>query len=165
MVVTNMSRRTERIESLIRSTIGELLLSKFSDPRIDPARTSVTRVEVPKDLLSAKVFVSVMGSEGQQRSTMRALEHAAGRIQELMAERIQLRNTPVLTFELDLQFKKTLETYAVITRAMDEIHRKEEGQQQGEPAASQDAPAGAAPTGPADEKPPAGEDEDEDEDA
>ena len=73
-----MSRRTERVGNLIRSTIGELLLSKISDPRIDPARTSITRVEVPEDLLSAKVYISVLGNETQERTTLRALRHAAG---------------------------------------------------------------------------------------
>ena len=44
-----MSRRTDRIASLIRDTVGMLLLTKMSDPRIDPALTSITRVEVPAD--------------------------------------------------------------------------------------------------------------------
>ena len=121
-----MSRRTERVGNLIRSTIGELLLSKISDPRIDPARTSITRVVVSEDLLAAKVYVSVLGTEHQQRTTIRALAHAAGHIQELMMRKIQLRNTPILSFEPDTRFKKTLETYSVIQKAMDEIKQKEQ---------------------------------------
>jgi len=117
----SMTRRTERIGSLIRSTLGELLLSKLSDPRIDPARTSVTRVEVPEDLLTAKVYVSVLGTDAEQRRTLRALRHAAGHIQKLMTRRIRLRHTPVLDFALDTSFKKTLETYGIIQQAMAEI--------------------------------------------
>lgn len=121
-----MSRRTERIESLIRSTIGELLLTKIADPRIEPALTSVTRVEMSEDLLSAKVFVSVMGTDAQQRNTLRALQHAAGHIQELMSRQVLLRDTPLLKFEMDVKFKKTLETLDIIQKAMNEIHQKEE---------------------------------------
>jgi ribosome-binding factor A len=121
-----MTRRTQRIESLIRKTIGTLLISKMSDPRIDPARTSITRVEVPADLLTAKVFISVMGTEAEQRTTLRALQHASGHVQQLMMREIELRNTPILTFELDVQFKKTVETLAVIQQAMEELRRKEE---------------------------------------
>jgi ribosome-binding factor A len=124
-----MTRRTERVESLIRDTIGQLLLTKISDPRIDPARTSVTRVEVPEDLLTAKVYVSVMADEAGQRTALRALRHAAGRIQKLMMREIELRNTPVLDFHLDRNFKKTLETLQIIQQAMDEIHRKDEQRQ------------------------------------
>ena len=40
--------------------------------------------------------------------------------------KIQLRNTPILSFEPDTRFKKTLETYSVIQKAMDEIKQKEQ---------------------------------------
>ncbi len=120
-----MTRRTQRVGNLIRNTVGPLLLTKLSDPRIDPSRTSITRVEVPEDLLTAKVFVSVIGSEKEQRNTIRGLEHAAGHLQELMMQQIHLRRTPLLEFVLDLNFKKTLQTLSLIRQAMDEIEDKE----------------------------------------
>lgn len=131
-----MNRRTERVASLIRHTIGQLILAKLSDPRIDPARTSVTRVEVPEDLLTARVFISVMGTDAQQRSALRALKHAAGHIQDLMARQITLRNTPMLEFVEDVRFKKSLETYTAIQKAMEETRQKEEAR--GESAPPQD---------------------------
>jgi ribosome-binding factor A len=120
-----MSRRIERINNLIRNTLGELLLTKLSDPRIDPARVSVTRVETADDLLSAKVYVSVMGSETEQRNTLRALQHASGRLQDLLRRQIQLRNTPLLRFIADERFKKTIQTLRLINQAMEEIREKE----------------------------------------
>jgi len=126
-----MSRRTERINNLIRNVIGELLLAKMSDPRIDPARVSITRVEASEDLTSAKVFVSVIGTEAQQRNTLRALRHAAGRLQDLMMRQIELRYTPVLDFILDVNFKKTLKTLQLIQQAMAEIDRKKQAEKGG----------------------------------
>jgi ribosome-binding factor A len=123
-----MSRRSERVASLIRDTIGHLLLAKLSDPRLNPALVSVTRVEVADDLLTARVYVSVVGAPSQQRNALRALRHAAGRLQELMMRQIQLRNTPVLEFALDEKFKQTLRTYELINQAMAEIRAKEERQ-------------------------------------
>ncbi|RPI58873.1 MAG: 30S ribosome-binding factor RbfA [Planctomycetaceae bacterium] len=120
-----MTRRLERINALIRNTIGELLLAKISDPRIDPARTSVTHVEIADDLESAKVFVSVMGSPAQQKLAVSALQHAAGHIQELMMRQIQLRSTPRLTFVLDEQFKKTLEVLRSIQEAAEETRQRD----------------------------------------
>jgi len=139
-----MSRRTQRVANLIRQTLGQVLLSKLSDPRIDPARTSITRVEVPEDLLTAKVFVSVIGTEGQQKRTLHGLRHAAGRLQDLMMRRISLRNTPLLTFEIDVGFKKTLQTLNIIQQAMDEIQ-----QRQAERLARQSDADGPAPDEPA----------------
>jgi len=122
-----MSLRTERVGNLIRNTVGEILLAKISDPRIDPARTSITHVAVSQDLLVAKVYVSVMGTEAQQRRTISGLRHAAGRIQDLMMQQIQLRNTPVLEFLSDENFKKGLKTLDLIRQAMEEIDRKQAG--------------------------------------
>lgn len=121
-----MSRRTERVSNLIRNTLGQLMLAKMADPRIDPARTSITRVEMPEDLLTARVYVSVMGTEPEQRRTLQALRHAAGHLQELVGRQISLRNTPLLNFVLDTQFKKTIQTLGLIQQAMDEIHQKEQ---------------------------------------
>ena len=122
-----MTRRTDRIGNLIRNTLGELMLSKLADPRFDPARTSITRVEVPENLLTAKVYVSVLGDDTDARTALRALRHATGHLQGLMAQRITLRHTPRLEFLLDEKFAKTLETLHMIDVAMDEIRRKEEG--------------------------------------
>lgn len=124
-----MSRRTQRVGNLIRNTLGELLFSKLSDPRIDPGRTSITRVEVPEDLLTARVYVSVMGTEAEQRRTVQGLQHAAGKLQEELAARIRLRHTPKLSFELDERFKRTLETLETIEKAMAEIRQREQAQQ------------------------------------
>ncbi|MFB3890850.1 MAG: 30S ribosome-binding factor RbfA [Phycisphaerae bacterium] len=121
-----MTRRLERINNLIRNTIGELVLSKLSDPRIDPARVSVTRVQTADDFLSATVFVSVLGEEKQQKLALAALQHAAGHVQELMMRQIDLRNTPVLTFRLDKQFKKTLQTLQILQKVSEEIRRKDQ---------------------------------------
>lgn len=144
-----MSRRTERLGSLIREMIGTLVLSKLSDPRIDPVRTSITRVEVTEDLLTARVFVSVMGTPAEQRRAVQGLRHAAGHLQERMMEQVRLRHTPVLQFEIDTQYKKTLETLALIDQAMDEIRRKESRRAgEAEPRADEGepgAPAGGPP--------------------
>jgi ribosome-binding factor A len=127
-----MARRTERVANLLRNTIGDIIHQRLADPRIDSVATSVTRVEVPSDLLTAKVFVTVMGGDADQRKTLKALNHSAGRIQELMMREISLRHTPRLTFVLDTKFKKTIETLAIIQQAMDEIHEKEGTQGQDE---------------------------------
>ena len=101
-------------------------MTKLSDPRLDPAKTSITRVEVPEDLLTATVFVSVIGSDADQSKAIHALKHASGHIQEQMVQRLRLRNTPVLTFAPDKVFKKTLETLRLIDEAMSEIHDKQD---------------------------------------
>lgn len=120
-----MTRRTDRVGNLIRNTLGEILLRRISDPRVNPAKTSITKVEVLEDFLSARVYISVIGTEPEQRRTLQALRHASGHIQELLAKEITLRNTPILNFILDTDFKKTLKTLELISYAMRELEEKE----------------------------------------
>ena len=138
----------------MRKITGELLLTKLSDPRIDRARTSVTRVEVAEDLLTAKVYISVMGTEGRQNRTLQALRHASGHIQELIMRQMSLRTTPVLNFLVDTEFKKTLETLNIIQRVADEIRQKDEARLQAARQAGQDA--GDTPAGESEQTPPPG---------
>jgi ribosome-binding factor A len=138
----------------MRKITGELLLTKLSDPRIDRARTSVTRVEVAEDLLTAKVYISVMGTEGRQNRTLQALRHASGHIQELIMRQMSLRTTPVLSFVADTEFKKTIETLNIIQRVADEIRQKDEARLQAARQAGQEA--GDTPAGESEQTPPPG---------
>ena len=125
-----MSRRAQRVGNLIRNSLGQILLAKMSDPRVDPSITSITRVEIPADLLTAKVYVSVAGDEACQRRTIAALRHAAGYLQEGMMKGIRLRHTPILEFEIDTKFKKTMEVLNLIAEVSEEIRQTEERRNQ-----------------------------------
>ncbi len=127
----------------MRDALGRLILADLSDPRIDPARTSIVRVEVPEDLMTAKVYVSVLGDESAQRKTLRALKHAAGHIQELLGRRLALKHTPRLTFEFDKNFQETLEIYRLIDDAMQEIRDKDDASPTDDPNEDPQEPAEA----------------------
>ena len=129
-----MSRRTERVANLIRNTLGSILLAKMSDPRFDPVKVSITRVEVPEDLLTAKVYISVAGEvQEEENRTLAALHHAAGYLQEQLMKQIQLRHTPRLGFEIDKQYKKTKHTLSLLSEVSEELRRKDEAQAQTDP--------------------------------
>lgn len=132
-----MSRRTDRVGNLIRNELGQILLAKMSDPRFDPVATSITRVTVPEDLLSATVYLSVTGGDKAETRTLQALEHAAGYLQEQLIKRIQLRHTPKLSFRIDTKFKKTIETLNLIAEVSAELRAKD--------AQAEDAEAPARP--------------------
>jgi ribosome-binding factor A len=79
---------------------------------------TVTRAEVSGDLQHAKVYVSVMGTPGEQQRTLRGLQHAAGFVQSKLARRLQTRFTPVLRFVLDEGVKKSIEMSRLIHEAL-----------------------------------------------
>jgi ribosome-binding factor A len=108
----------------MQQVIGEAITRRLSDPRIS-RMTSVTRVEVSKDIQYADVYVSVMGSEAQARTTLRGLEAAYGKLQSLVADALPIRQVPILRLHLDESIKKGFETIQLIEKSMDEIRQRE----------------------------------------
>src|SRR5947209_17041917 len=110
-----MKHRTERVAEVVREVAATAILFDLRDPRVK--MVTVTRAEVSGDLQHAKVYVSVMGSERQQQLALHGLTHAAGFIQAKLADRLQTRFTPVLTFVLDKGVKNALEVSRLIREA------------------------------------------------
>jgi ribosome-binding factor A len=125
-----VSRRTERVASLVRNILAEAIQSRLSDPRIEPL-TSITRVEVSPDLSVAHVYVSVMAEEARRELSVRALRHAAGRLRWLVAHEVTLRQVPELDFRLDGSVQQSFRTVQQIDRLMEELGERAESR--GEP--------------------------------
>lgn len=94
------SVKSSRINSEVQREIAELIRSEIKDPRISPM-TSVTKVDVTTDLKYCKVYISVFGDESSKDDTLVGLKKASGFIRSQLAKRINLRNTPELTFIYD----------------------------------------------------------------
>ena len=91
--------RPERMADLIRAEVAAMLLHDLKDPRI--GFTTVTDVRLSRDLHHVKVFVSVLGSEQQQKDTLDGLGSAVGFVRHEISYRLKLRTTPELRFVLD----------------------------------------------------------------
>ena len=93
--------RLRRIESVLREEICSMIFQgEIKDPRVERL-TTVTEVNVSRDLGHAKVWVSRFGDRAAVAESVDALNHAAGFIQSVLAKRISLRIFPKLTFLLD----------------------------------------------------------------
>ena len=90
-------------------------LPGLQDPRI--GFVTVTGVQTTTDLMHAKVFVSVLGSETERKRTLAGLEAAHGVLQARVARELGLRRTPVLGFEYD----PTVERGVRLTKLIDEL--------------------------------------------
>ncbi len=94
-----MSRRTLQVGELLREELTDIIRREVKDPRL--GFWSITRVEVPPDLRSARVFVSVLGSDEERVGTLRALSSAAGFIRHHLKPRLRMRQIPDLEFRDD----------------------------------------------------------------
>lgn len=110
------SRRTAKVAEAVREQVATTILFGLKDLRVK--NVTVTRVEVSPDLRSAKVYVSVMGDEKMQRLTLHGLQSARGFLQAKLAERVQIRYTPILHFELDQGVKKSIEASRLLREVL-----------------------------------------------
>jgi ribosome-binding factor A len=88
-----------RINEVLREVVGATIATDLNDPRI--GFVTVTSVETSPDLRTAKVFVSVLGSEEEREATLAGLRSAHGVIQSRIAAETRMKRTPTLTFHYD----------------------------------------------------------------
>jgi ribosome-binding factor A len=94
-----MTKRTDRIDELLRQEIGAILARDVADPRI--GFVTVTDVETAPDLSHARVWVSVIGQPAERDATIAALGRAMPFLRHQLGERITLRRIPELHVRLD----------------------------------------------------------------
>jgi ribosome-binding factor A len=88
-----------RINEVLREVVGATIATDLNDPRI--GFVTVTSVETSPDLRTAKVFVSVLGSEEERDATLAGLRSAHGVIQSRIAAETRMKRTPKLAFHYD----------------------------------------------------------------
>lgn len=110
------SHRSLRVAEAIREVVSSSILFEVSDPRV--SGITVLRSEVSSDLRNAIVFVSVMGTEAEQKLALKGLESASGFLQAKVAARLQTRTTPHLIFKRDVGIKRSIEMSKIIDDAL-----------------------------------------------
>lgn len=95
-----MAERIYRISEEIKREISNIIQNDLKDPRL-PEFVSVLSVDTTRDLRYAKIYVSVFGNDEEKKKAMEGLKNAAGFIRREIGQRIKLRYTPELLFELD----------------------------------------------------------------
>ena len=91
--------RMRRVNEVIREVVGVTIGGELQDPRI--GFVTVTAVDTSPDLRTAKVHVSVLGSEEEKAATMEGLKAAHGVIQRSLAGQLRMKRTPTLKFVYD----------------------------------------------------------------
>jgi ribosome-binding factor A len=125
------NRRSVRVAEAVREEVANFLTEGAKDPRI-VGFVTVTGVDVTNDLRHARVFVSIMGSEEERKTTLEGLDSLASHLRSRVARTLQLRSAPELEFRLDL----TVERAARIESLLSDLRRDEESQK---PQADEDS--------------------------
>tara|TARA_B100000929_G_scaffold178073_1_gene141073 strand:+ start:325 stop:720 length:396 start_codon:yes stop_codon:yes gene_type:complete len=127
-----MSRRTDRINEQLREEISMLLTRSIKDPRLNGI-ISITRVISSGDLRSARVYISVMGNNQTKREALAGIQSAASFLRRELRDRINMKHTPFLTYELD----DSMEEADQLLRLMNQVKPEDQEPDTFDPESSQ----------------------------
>lgn len=113
--------RSRRVAEEMKKILGRVINREIKDPRI-ASLTSVTGVDLSRDLSYATVYVSIYGSEDEKIETMKTLKRAAGFIRSEVGKSIRLRHTPEISFAED----RSMEYGAHIDRVLKTLNEDQE---------------------------------------
>ena len=111
------SIKNTRINAEVQKELSEIIRSEIKDPRVNGAMTSVVSVEVTPDLKYCKAYISVLADEERANAVLAGLKSAEGYIRRELARRVNLRNTPEITFKLD----QSIEYGVNMSRLIDDV--------------------------------------------
>lgn len=109
-----------RINEEVYRELANIIRGEIKDPRISPL-TSVVAVEVAPDLKTCKAYISVLGGDEERKSTYQGLRSAEGYIKNQLAKRINLRNTPSITFIMD----KSIEYGVNMSKLIEDVNKND----------------------------------------
>ena len=119
------SVKNTRINGEVQKELSSIIQTEIKDPRI-PVMTSVVKVEVAPDLKTCKAYISVLGDDEALKNTYLGLKSAEGFIKRELARRINLRNTPSITFIMD----RSIEYGVNMTKLIEDVNRADDESKQ-----------------------------------
>ncbi len=113
-----MNHRQERVNDSVARELGEIIRG-VKDPRVAGAFVTVNSAHVTPDLKFAKIYFGTI--VGDPEDVQKGLESASGFLRTALAKRLNLRQTPELTFIHD----KSAEHGAHIAQVLKDLKANE----------------------------------------
>ncbi len=111
------SKKNIRINAEVTRELNEIIHLGVKDPRLSSEMITVTSATVTPDLKYCKAYISVLGDDSACEEVRKGLDSASGYIRSELAKRVNLRNTPELTFIID----QSIGYAAYMSQKIDEV--------------------------------------------
>ena len=121
------SIKNTRINGEVQRELSEIIRTEIKAPRVSGSMISVVSVEVTPDLKYCKAYISVLGGEGMAEEAIAGLKSAVGYIRRELAHRINLRNTPEISFILDQSIEYGVHMSKLIDQVVGDRSEEDEG--------------------------------------
>ncbi|MGR3808713.1 ribosome-binding factor A [Pasteurella testudinis DSM 23072] len=124
--------RSQRVAQEIKKEIAVILQREVKDPRI--GMVTVSDVELSRDLVYAKVFVTFLFDQDEQavKQGMEGLQKASGYIRSLLGKAMRLRIVPELRFEYDNSLVEGMRMSNLVSKVLNEDKAKHKAENEDE---------------------------------
>ncbi len=122
-----------RINGEVQRELSEIIRTGIKDPRVAGTMISVVSADVTPDLKYCKAYISVLGGEdAAAEDALAGLKSAVGYIRRELANRINLRNTPEISFILDQSIEYGVHMSRLIDEVTKDLKEEDNGSDTGE---------------------------------
>lgn len=97
------------------------IVRDVKDPRVSDAMICITGADCSADLKFCKIYYSTMLTGDEAKDVARGLRSAAGFIRGQLAKRLNMRNTPELTFVLDTSVEQGAHIAGILNKISEEL--------------------------------------------
>jgi ribosome-binding factor A len=94
-----MTQRQEKLREVLKEEISDILRREIKDPRL--GFFTITDAEITTDLRHAKVFVSILGTEEERKTSIAVLKKAEHFVRQEFGKRVRMKVLPEINFYLD----------------------------------------------------------------
>ena len=91
-----MSRRTEKVASLMQHEVGDFIIRQEL-----PALTTISKVEVTPDLKWCKVWITIMGDESTHKEVIKILLENRRDLDDELRDKLTMKFVPRIKFVID----------------------------------------------------------------
>jgi len=106
-------KRSTRVAELLQQHISKIIQEMNNS---EMGFVTVTGIKLTDDLLDARVYYSVLGSDEQVLNTQNILNESIPEIRHQIAVRLNLRRTPTLIFDLDTTAERATKVFELLAR-------------------------------------------------
>ena len=125
----NNNRRIEKVASLIKRELSQILMYDLCEVSVLDDFVSITKVDISKDLQYCKVYISTSEVKTSDDYVIDNLNSVKNKIRHLLSKRIDMRRMPEIVFKRD----KVLDKGLSVLKLLDDIklenqHKKFRGE-------------------------------------
>lgn len=117
-------RRVAKVEMEVQRVVAQYLLGPLRGTF--SGLVTVTKVQMPADLRTAKIYISVLNPEGKVSDVIETLQESAADIQHEINAKLRMRYCPKLTFFEDQSLEKVLKVEGLLKEIADQSNKKDE---------------------------------------